>query len=98
MRVTISANASPSAVQPAAHASASSSVFHATPQRPPPARHARPQIFSVVTRATNAAGAKTPSLFSSACTRIVATGKNVNTATSAPTATTPPATNASPLK
>ncbi len=98
VRVTTRANARPSAVQPIAHAIASSSVFQATPQRVMPAMQPSPQIFSVNRRAGNAARANSPSLSWMACTRILKTGKNVNTAMRIAIATTVPATKASPLK
>ena len=47
VRVTISAKARPSSVVPAPVSSASSSVFQATPQRPPPERQPRLQILRV---------------------------------------------------
>ena len=50
VRVTISANASPSDVQQVAQTSASISVFHATPQRVWLAMQPRPHIFSVLRR------------------------------------------------
>jgi len=54
--VTIKAKASPSAVQPAAHSRASSSVFQATPQRAPPEKQPRFQILAVNRRLKNAVG------------------------------------------
>ena len=44
-RVTMSAKASPRAVQPSAQSSASTSVFHATPQRVAPRTQPTPQIL-----------------------------------------------------
>ncbi len=98
VRVAISAKASPSEVQHVAVESASISVFQATPQRVPPVTQPRPQIFSVDRRAWNADSENSPLLSSIAETRIRRTGKNVNTTTSDATATTLPATKASPLK
>ncbi|MDT4825186.1 hypothetical protein FQZ97_584630 [compost metagenome] len=54
-RSAISAISVPRKVVPAAVSSASTSVFHATPQRTPPARQPRPQMRSVNTRAAKAA-------------------------------------------
>ncbi len=98
MRVAISANARPSAVQQVAQRSASSSVFQATPQRAAPVRQETPQIFSVNRRAAIAWTEYAPPLSSNAETRMRMTGKKVNVATSTVTVTTLPAMKPSPLK
>ena len=67
VRVAISAKARPSAVVPAPQHSARNSVFQATPQRPPPDRQRRLQIFAVASRSTSSAGMKTPSPSWKAC-------------------------------
>jgi hypothetical protein len=46
----------PSSVVVAAVASARKSVFQATPQRTPPARHERPKVRSCASRSANVAG------------------------------------------
>ncbi len=98
VRVAISAKASPRPVQATAQATASASVFHATPQRVPPPMQPSPQILAVNKRSVNAPREKPPSVPSTAESRILMTGKNVNTATSTATVTTLPATKPSPLK
>ncbi len=60
-RSAIRAISVPRKVVPAAVSSASTSVFHATPQRTPPARHPRPQTRSVNTRTKKAASERCPS-------------------------------------
>ncbi len=85
-------------MQHTAQVNASTSVFHATPQRRGPLRQASPQTFSVSKREKSVEGAKAPEASSTDDWRIRSTGKNVNTATSTATVTTLPATNASPLK
>ena len=98
VRVTINANASPSPVDNTAQSVARISVFQATPQRVLPVMHEMPQIFCVKRRARKAERENAPSLSCAAWMRIFMTGKNVNAVTSNATATTLPATNASPLK
>ena len=96
--MTISAKASPSAVVPAPQASARNSVFHATPQRPPPARQRRLQIFSAASRSISSAGMKAPSPSWKACSRMRRIGQAVNSTIEAATVVTAPATKASPPK
>jgi len=98
VRVTISAKARPSAVVPAPQPSARNSVFHATPQRPPPDRQRRLQIFSVDRRSSSSAGMKAPSPSWKACTRMRRIGQAVNSTIDAATVVTAPATKASPPK
>ncbi len=98
MRVAISAKASPSAVVPAPQASARNSVFHATPQRPPPVRQRRLQIFSAASRSISSAGMKAPSPSWKACSRMRRIGQAVNSTIEAATVVTAPATKASPPK
>ena len=96
--MTISAKASPSAVVPAPQASARNSVFHATPQRPPPVRQRRLQIFSAASRSISSAGMKAPSPSWKACSRMRRIGQAVNSTIEAATVVTAPATKASPPK
>src|SRR5881396_2197008 len=98
VRVTINANATTSPVDNTAQSIARISVFQATPQRVLPVMHDKPHTFSVNSRVRKADTENAPSLSCTAWTRIFKTGKNVNVVTSNATATTLPATNASPLK
>ncbi|HZJ71630.1 MAG TPA: hypothetical protein VFF36_11925, partial [Planctomycetota bacterium] len=66
VRVTSRASASPSAVLPAAHSVASSSVFHAIPQLRAEPRQASVQIFSAVSRAPSAARLGPPGAWTAA--------------------------------
>ena len=82
MRVTISAKASPSAVQPAAHSSASSSVFQATPQRAAAGEAAQaPDLCGEQAVEERRQRNRAVVVLQRAATRIVTTGKNVKIAT-----------------
>ncbi len=85
-------------MQAIAHENARSSVFHATPQRVEPVTQPVPHTFSVNRRCPNAVSDSASFASCAAEIRMRKTGKNVNTATSAATATAVPATNPSPLK
>ena len=98
VRVTMRANASPRAVVPAPQASARKSVFQATPQRPPPVRQRRLQIFSADSRSTTSTGMKAPSPSWKACNRMRRMGQAVKSRIEAATVVTAPATKASPPK
>ena len=98
VRLAISAKMRPRPVQALAHSTARSSVFHATPQRVEPTTQPMPQIFCVNRRLKKAVADSASWASWTAEIRMRKTGKNVNTPTSVATATTLPATNASPLK
>jgi hypothetical protein len=74
VRVTISANARPSAVDAVAHSTARISVFHATPQPDWPATQPSDHIFCVKSRSENASSDSAPCASASACPMIAATG------------------------
>ena len=88
MRAEISANASPSSVEPAPTTIASSTVFQATPQRRPEYRQSRPQIDRSKKLAT-----KLPSNALESMTKI---GRNTNAAMLATTSPIALTTKASP--
>ena len=96
VRVAISAKARPSTVVPAPQHSARNSVFHATPQRPPPDRQRRLQIFAAASRSSSSAGMKAPSPSWKACDRMRRIGQAVKSRIEAATAVMAPATKASP--
>ena len=73
VRVTTSANASPSAVVEAAVSRASASVFHPTPQ-PPPRRQSSRQIFAANSRSAKARAEGAPSAASAALVKMRAIG------------------------
>ena len=73
-------------------------MFHATPQRTPPAMQPRPKLRSLATRSHNAPSAKRPSSVYMALESALSTGKRMKTASSVPEPATAAAMNMSPLK
>jgi hypothetical protein len=84
-RIAISAKASPSAVAPNPTSTARTSVFQATPQPSVEIRQSSPQIERSKNLSANWLGANVPVSSRTALARIVATGKNTNTAVRATT-------------
>ncbi len=81
----------------AAVVSPRNSVFHATPQRWPPARQSSPKLRSLATRSTIAPRTNWPSSAKKALLSAFSTGKTMNSASSPAAARTAPATKRSPL-
>ena len=98
LRSAIRAIMVPSTVVPVAVHSARNRVFQATPQRTPPARHARPQTRSLPMRWYSAMTDQWPSSFRKAPYRALVTGNAMNMTSSTEHPTTAEAMNRSPLK
>ena len=95
-RSAYKAISAPSTVVPVAVISASASVFHATPQRTPPATQPRPQMRSCPSRSASTRADHAPSSSTNAPIRLLPTGSATNSSSNATDSTTAPATNRSP--
>ncbi len=95
VRVTTSANESPSSVVETAVRTARNAVFHATPQTPP-ARQPSPQMLSSRKLRIKATPERLPSISTNDPMKMRATGKNTNNPTSAITVPMAEVTNTSP--